>query len=281
MTSGLIFCALIPKDPTSPKTFLGFSYFNDRESYILQQRVLHDDASKERKHTKISLRELGHILSNWRIYPHVLISMCGIAPATTLSSYAPTLVKSFGYGRLQSNALVSVGSWIQIPLSLLSGYLADKTARRGFVNLGGISLWWGFAIGCLVLATSTSKDSRYALLTCALSVQTLWHPVNGAWLAMNSRSPAERSVTMAVFVMAANCGGIIGGQLFQAGDSPRYTTGWTAIVCLLSVSIAANLFANVQYRVSNRRLQRAEDAGRLEEKVEGQDLPAKGWRYSL
>lgn len=239
----------------------------------MQQRVVHDDASKERKHEKISMRELGRILSNWRIYPHVIISMCGIAPATTLGSYAPTLVKSFGYERLQSNALVSVGAWIQIALSLFSGYLADKTKRRGLVNLGGLSGWWGFSIGCLVLATSTSKDARYALLVCALSFQTLWHPINGSWLSMNSRSPAERSVTMAVFVMAANCGGIIGGQLFQAGDAPHYKTGWTAIVCLLSVSIAANIFANVQYRVANRKLDKAEETGAIDEKAAGQTLP--------
>jgi len=86
---------------------------------------------------------------------------------------------------------------------------------------------------------------------------------------------------MALFVMAANCGGIIGGQLFQAGDAPHYKTGWTAIVCLLSVAIAASIFANVQYRVSNRKLARAEEMGTLEEKVEGRDLPGVGWRYQL
>lgn len=286
ITSGLIFMAFIPKDPSSPKSYLGFSVFSEREAYILQQRVLSDDASKERKHEKISLRELGRILSNWRIYPHVLISMCGIAPATTLGSYGPTLVKSFGFGKLKSNALVSVGSWIQIPITILLGFLADKTQRRGLVNLGGLSLWWGFSIGCLVLADSTNRDAKYALLTCALAVQTVWHPVNGSWLSMNSRSPSERSVTMAVFVMAANCGGIIGGQLFQADDKPHYKKGWTAIVVLLSVAIAANLFANVQYRMSNRRLAKAEREGGIEEKAEGQALPEKGWpekgwRYKL
>lgn len=281
IASGLLFIAFLPKSPSSPKSFLGFCYFNERETYILQQRVLYDDASKERKHNSISLRELGHILSNWRIYPHVLISMCGIAPATTLGSYGATLVKSFGYGALKSNALVSVGPWIHIILNLLSGYLADKTNRRGLVNLGGLSLWWGFCIGCLVLAGTSRKDAKYALLTCALACQTIWHPVNGSWLAMNSRSPAERSITMAIFVTAANCGGIIGSQLFQSSDAPHYKTGWTAIVALLSVAIAANLFANVQYRISNRKLDKAEAVGTIEEKAEGQALPEKGWRYTL
>lgn len=279
--SGALFAAFIPKDPSSPKSFLGLNFFSEREVYIMQQRVLHDDASKDKKHEKISMKELGSILSNWRIYPHVIISMCGIAPVTTMSSYAPTLVKGFGFERLKSNALVSVGPWILIILNLLSGYLADKTRRRGWVNLGGLSLWWGFSIGCLILTTSTDRDKKYALLVCALACQTIWHPVNGSWLSMNSRSPAERSVTMGMFVMAANCGGIIGGQLFQASDAPHYTKGWTAIVGLLSASIAASLFANAQYRLTNRKLAKAEATGTIDEKAEGQALPDHGWRYQL
>lgn len=281
ITAGLVFMALFPKDPSQPKSFLGFSMFNEREVYILNQRVLQDDASKERKHERISLKELGSVLANWRIYPHVLVSMCAIAPASTLSAYGPTLVKTFGYSTLKANALSSVGPWVQIPLTLLSGYLADKTNRRGLVSLGGLSLLWGFSIGCVVLATSSDKDAKYALLTCMLAVQTIWHPVNGSWLAQNSRSPSERSITMAMFVMAANCGGIIGGQLFQTSDSPYYKNGWTAIVVLVSVAIASNIFANVQYRISNRKLAKADANGSVEEKVEGQALPDKTWRYKL
>lgn len=39
-------------------------------------------------------------------------------------SYALTLVKSFGYERLRSNALVSVGQWIQLVLNVTWGITA-------------------------------------------------------------------------------------------------------------------------------------------------------------
>ncbi|GAB7352530.1 hypothetical protein MBLNU459_g2923t2 [Dothideomycetes sp. NU459] len=251
---GALFFALFPKGPNNPKSFFNVRYFSEREEEILLHRILREDSSKEKRSHKISRKELTSTLSNWRIYPHVLISMCGIAPATTLGAYAPTLVKNFGYGKLKSNALVSVGPWIQIALNFLSGYAADTTQRRGLVNLAGLALWWGFSLGCLVLSSSSSdRGARYALLTLALSVSFVWHPVNGSWLSLNARSPADRSVTMAMFVMAANAGGIVGGQLFQASDAPHYRTGWTAIVCLISVAVAANLFAQAQYFVCNRK----------------------------
>ncbi|THY34680.1 alternative sulfate transporter [Aureobasidium pullulans] len=250
---GVVFLLCIPLGPQNPATLFGYRYFTEREEHILCQRVLLDDPSKEKKSHSISKKELLSVLGNWKIYPHVLISLCGIAPATTMSSYAPSLVKNFGYDRLKATAMVSVGPWIQIFLNYLSGYLSDKTNRRGYVNLGGLLMWWGFSLGSLILADTTQKEAKYAMLVLAMASSTIWHPVNGSWLSMNARSPAERSITMAMFVSAANLGGIIGGQLFQADDAPHYKKGWTAIVCLISVSIAANLFANGQYRILNRR----------------------------
>lgn len=79
-------------------------------------------------------------------------------------------------------------------------------------------------------------------------------PVNGSWLSANMRSPSERSIAMAMFISAANCGGIIGSQLFQSDDEPRYKRGWTIIVCLISVGIVFNLVANLQYRYLNRKI---------------------------
>lgn len=39
-------------------------------------------------------------------------------------SYAPTLVNSFGYERLRSNAMVSIGQWIQLVLNITWGIAA-------------------------------------------------------------------------------------------------------------------------------------------------------------
>lgn len=63
-------------------------------------------------------------LGNWRLYPHVILTIAGLAPSSTMWSYAPTLINSFGYPRLKSNALVSVGQWLQLVLNVLWGMAA-------------------------------------------------------------------------------------------------------------------------------------------------------------
>ena len=75
---------------------------------------------------------------------------------------------------------------------------------------------------------------------------------------------------MAMFIMAANMAGIIGSQLFQASDSPKYTKGWSAIVSLLSVAVAACIAANVIYRVLNKRGTRVGKNSKVEAEAVGQ-----------
>ena len=78
-------------------------------------------------------------------------------------------------------------------------------------------------------------------------------PVNGSWMALNTLSAGERSVTMAVLIMSANTSGIVGSQLFQQQDGPLYKIGWSAILGLVSLALASSAVANVQYFWLNRR----------------------------
>lgn len=72
-------------------------------------------------------------------------------------------------------------------------------------------------------------------------------------MALNASTSGERSLTMAVLIMAANTAGIVGSQIFQQDDRPLYRTGWTIIVSLVSVALVASVVANAQYFFLNRR----------------------------
>jgi hypothetical protein len=79
-------------------------------------------------------------------------------------------------------------------------------------------------------------------------------------MALNARNAAERSITMAIFVMSANVAGIIGSQIFQAPDAPLYQTGWTVIVGLVSGALLMSMIANAQYWLLNRVQKREGEA---------------------
>lgn len=63
-------------------------------------------------------------LTNWRLIPHIILTVAGLAPSSTMMSYAPTIVNSFGFERLKSNALVSIGAWMLLITNISWGVLA-------------------------------------------------------------------------------------------------------------------------------------------------------------
>ncbi|KAK7419658.1 hypothetical protein QQX98_003249 [Neonectria punicea] len=168
------------------------------------------------------------------MYPHLVIALLGNAPSSAIGSYGPTIINSMGYGALASNALTSVGSWIQLFLGPVFGVLADRTRRRAVVGV--------------------------------------WHPINGSWIALNTRNAEERNVTMAIYIMMANCSGIVGGQLFRQADGPLYRTGWTVSVALLSTTVVAGIFANWQYSWLNRRQAKESEDNEIGEAVRNYSL---------
>ncbi|KAF4470509.1 nicotinamide mononucleotide permease [Fusarium albosuccineum] len=248
-SSGLIAYGI----PYNPVSIFKVRLFTEEESRILTKRILLDDSSKIHVKPQITKQEYKNVFTNWRLIPHIILTIAGLAPANTMSSYSPTLVRSFGYERLKSNALVSIGSWILIVSNLTWGYLGDKLRLRGPLVTLGLLMFWAFALGDRLLIESTNGHKRFALLTCTLGFGWQWHPLNGSWMALNAGSAGERSITMAILIMSANASGIIGSQLFQQKDAPLYRTGWTVIVATASLGLVASFVANLQYFLLNGR----------------------------
>jgi hypothetical protein len=76
--------------------------------------------------------------------------------------------------------------------------------------------------------------------------------------------------------MAANSGGLVGSQLLRGDDAPLYKRGFKVCVCLVSFALAVAILQHVQYRLSNRRLAKKEEAD-----VEGGLEEIDGFRYTL
>ncbi|KAK0751655.1 alternative sulfate transporter [Schizothecium vesticola] len=244
IAAGFVFISLFPKNPANPVTIFGYRYFSERESQILQRRVTLDDPTKA---------EPRRTLTNWKLLPHILLTICGLAPASVFMSYAPSLVVSFGFDRLQANAMTSIGAWILLVTNITWGTVSDRIGARGPMVTLGLLLLWGAALGNRLLIESTDRNLRFAFITLSIAFSANWHPTNGSWMALNASTAGERSLTMAVLIMAANTAGIVGSQIFQQADRPLYRTGWTVIVSLVSFALVASVVANAQYYFLNKR----------------------------
>ncbi|KAM3497684.1 hypothetical protein MY10362_008977 [Beauveria mimosiformis] len=278
IVAGIVFGLLMPKSPDNPSNILGHSYFTPREIHILTQRVARDNPAGEAKNKYVKWADIKATFTRWNIYPQLTVSFCAIAVISPLGTYQPSIIASYGYDRLQANALASVGNWIVIVLSLSFGWIADKTGKRGGLILVASVLSFAFCLATRQLATSNHRDLKYGILICSALWGSIIHPLNGSWLAVNIRSPAERSITMALLIMTVNTAGLAGAQVFQAHDAPLYRTGFTVILSLASNGLIFAAVSNAQYLWLNERLQSKETS--KQEVREGGNL-GLGWRYSL
>ncbi|KAG8872655.1 hypothetical protein FRB97_007445 [Tulasnella sp. 331] len=126
--SGLVLALFLPISVSRPTSFLlpKRQIFTPRELHILRNRVLLDDPKKAQKSPSISGKVLRSALGNWKLYPHVMITLLNNAITNDLGTYSTTIIASFGFPRLKSNALNSVGQWILIPIAVVFAYVSDK-----------------------------------------------------------------------------------------------------------------------------------------------------------
>lgn len=119
-------------------------------------------------HPRLGLRpstNACHQVTNWRLLPHVLMTILALTPAQTLGSYAPSLVVSFGFDRLKSNAMLSIGSWLSILTNIGWGWTADKLNRRGPIVLVGVTILWALIVRYSFATSTTSEPADQIMRT--------------------------------------------------------------------------------------------------------------------
>ncbi|KAH6653356.1 hypothetical protein BKA67DRAFT_593295 [Truncatella angustata] len=217
---GFIFGFCLPDSFQNPhSTFLPrFTWFTDRELHILQTRVLLDDRMKGKKKKWIGRDDFKRAVSlytNWRICVHLFITLCNNGPQRAFDTYAPSIVTSFGFGSLVSNAMAAVGLFSQVPVNLrgetviidllchLLGYIFNRAFTE--VNLRGVRYF-----GVL------------HHIPCSLSFQL---------------GVRDDNISVPSVIMGANVAGIYGAQIFRSDDRPLYSRGFSIAISVLCVGL--------------------------------------------
>jgi MFS family permease len=120
----LIICFL-PSSPIRPRPlFFPIRYFTDREEQIVKRRVVSDDAAKAETSRRLRIREVLRTLGNWRVWPHVVMAISYISPTSAMSTYGPTIIRSFNFdGEFQAKTLADEQPLLRTPCRLsLGGY---------------------------------------------------------------------------------------------------------------------------------------------------------------
>ncbi|CAI7604434.1 unnamed protein product [Penicillium pancosmium] len=253
---GIFFTLLVPPKAGDGRPLIAFgrwSYFTERESHIIRNRVLLDDPRKAQGHIQISWSDIANTLKQPRIMQHVFLTLVSMSGFQGLTQYTPSMIKSLGFDSIKANALTSVPVYCSIIWLTILSLASDWTGHRGPFVLIAIT-WNVISYVCLKTAPYTlEKWHRYGIIAVANVSYCSMHILNVGWLSVYCRTPQERSVAMALVVMAANCAGISGSQIFRTADAPKYTHGLTAICALAGASWGLGAILGAQYYIRRRK----------------------------
>ena len=168
----VIFNLFIPPKVGDGRPLIAFgkwSYFTERESHIIRNRVLVNDPSKARGHISIKGKDFIEIIRQKRVWLHCLITLTIMAAYGGLTTYTPSIIKSLGFTAVKANAMAAVPTFISIFVLVAFAWLSDKTGYRGLWVI--LLITWNLIVwSCLsTLPLTASKWREY--LQCPISKQ--------------------------------------------------------------------------------------------------------------
>ncbi|KAF3925742.1 hypothetical protein ABW20_dc0100175 [Dactylellina cionopaga] len=260
---GFVLGFLLPDSFKNPcSAFLpGRKIFTERELHILRTRVRIDDPMKGKKKKNIDWGAFKRAFTNWRIWIHVAISLCNNGPQRGFDTYSPSIITNFGFAALTSNALASVGFYLQIPTSFAFSWFSDHFNKRGETVIAGLSCHLLGYIFNRVFTELNGRGVRYFGVVWTQCFGTFSHPLNIAWLSLACPDSEVRALAMAMVIMGANIAGIYGAQIFRQDDRPKYRRGFATGAAILAVAILLAVGRYIDDLIRRRKTANQEFSG--------------------
>jgi len=124
--------------------------------------------------------------------------MSNNGPQRGFDTYSPSMVNSFGFKALESNALASVGFYLQIPVSYAFSYFSDYFDRRGESVITGLSCHMLGYIFNRAFTENQPRGVKYFGVVWTQTFGTFSHPLNITWLSLTCTDSEERALAMAM-----------------------------------------------------------------------------------
>ncbi|KAJ4261697.1 hypothetical protein NW762_007135 [Fusarium torreyae] len=237
---GLFSWVLMPPGPCQTKNwFRGKNgWFNEREEYIMVNRLLRDDPSKGDMNNReaVNLSKLWKAIKDWEQWPLYIIGLMVYIPPSPFQTYLSYILRQIGFSVFQANLLAIPSQFLYAVNLLIITWVSERVKERSM--LSSISNIWIFpwVLALVVLPGDISPWVRYALITGLLSYPYC-HAILVGWNAKNSNSVRTRAISAALYNMFVQTGNIAASNIFREDDQPLYRRGNRVILGITSANI--------------------------------------------
>ncbi|CAO3643363.1 unnamed protein product [Cunninghamella echinulata] len=227
-------------------------FINERERELVLHRLKVDAGPSTETH--FSWIQFRAAFTDWKVYMHSLIYICGSTPLYSLSLFLPSIIKGMGFTDLTAQAMSAPPYAIACFFTVLVALHADKKRERGLHI--AIPAFIG-AIGYLLLVVLRHKGPvAMYIAACITTTGVFSHiPAMLSWFTNNIGGHTKRGVASAFIISIGNVGGAIGSQVYRQDDAPLYMRG---NLISMSLMFGAVIFSLIfKYWLDKENLRRA------------------------
>ncbi|KAL9529419.1 hypothetical protein SMMN14_07298 [Sphaerulina musiva] len=195
-----------------------------------------------------------HIIAavkDWKCWGYALIYMGNLCPLYAFSLFLPTILGGMGYKGTKLQLLSVPPYAVAATMTILIGYIADRTRQRGLCNMFSATL---AIIGFTMLISTGNPHIQYAgtFLGAAGIYPTVSNTLS--WASNNIEGVYKRGVIIGIVVGWGNLNGVVSSNIYLREERPRYWTGHATVLAYLIVCLlGGTIFMYTMLRVENRR----------------------------
>ena len=103
-------------------------FLTEKERKVVLSRLQLDRSSLT---NDFAMKYVVHALTDWKIWVHVIITICVYTGVYSFSLFVPTIVKDLGYTNSTAQLMVVPPFVVACILCVATGWYADKLRQRG------------------------------------------------------------------------------------------------------------------------------------------------------
>ena len=260
MFVSIVLLLFLPGSPDQPRPLLspGLVKIRPHEAAAIRRRIEADDG--ERKHgaqgMRIPVSLVWKTVKHWQRWPTLIAAFAVFSTWSPLTTYTPSIIVALGFDRIEANALACVGGFLALGVVFFFGWLSDKTNKRGLCVIIAHTCYLVVLIVARSVHPNVGKWSRWGLWTSVNAFAIGYHPVSNSWIQLNCKEPGERSISIAMWVMSAISGLMVGTQYFRQSDLPFYNTGLRTMILMVATGEIVAIVQEIIYITHNRRAEK-------------------------
>ncbi|KAI8650312.1 hypothetical protein NCS57_01364400 [Fusarium keratoplasticum] len=215
---------LMPQCPAKTKSWWNKKgYFTEKEEKIIVNSVIRDDPQKGGMYNRqgLSVRQIWECAKDYDMWPLYALGLLFGLPKYPVDQYLTLAFRGLGFSVIQSNLLKIpniVGSCITM---LLITAFSELVNNRSFVAMAEDFWLLPCFVALIALPNPISPWAYFAIATVLLSFPYT-HPIQVAWTSRNAGSVQNRTVSASLYNMFVQVSGMIGANIYQPDDAPRY-----------------------------------------------------------